>query len=183
MANKIIYQPDTGQFITVPSTGGTAKSVFVQTATGTVANTVAETPLTSTGIGSLTLPANFFTVGRTLLIKGSGIHSAVSNPNIRIKIKLGSTVILDTGNVSSLNSTNTEIDISGTITCRTIGATGTIFAQGSYTESGGQLFGMPNVNPITIDTTVSQTLSITAQWSAANVANTTSLTNLVVQFI
>lgn len=57
--------------------------VWVQTATATVVNTVAETTLLAAGNGNLTLPANFLTVGKTLKFTAMGIHSASGNPTVR----------------------------------------------------------------------------------------------------
>lgn len=160
-------------------------TLFTQTATGTVANTTTETAITSTGVGTLTLPANFFAVGKSLRISGKGLHSSAANPDITIRVKLGSTTILTTGAVPSSADTDAQFDIEGMITARTIGASGTIMAQGHYEEDGTSpdTFQMTNTSTTTIDTTASQTLSITAQWSAASASNTISLTNLTVEVL
>lgn len=68
--------------------------LFVQTASATIANSTTETTISSTGVGRLTLPANFFIIGRTIRITGRGFHSSTANPNITLKIKFGSTVML-----------------------------------------------------------------------------------------
>jgi len=136
---QLCYLTDTIQLATADSAGNKItfpRLLFTQTATGTVANTTTETALTSTGVGSLTLPAAYFIAGKTLKLEARGIHSAVSSPTLRIKVKLGSTVVLDTTAITTKNDTNEAIIIEAMITCRTTGASGTIFAQGLYTELG-----------------------------------------------
>lgn len=174
---------DDSDFAPITAKNGNLSGVlFTQTATATVANTTTETTLTSTGEGSLTLPANFFTTGKTVQVKGYGYHSAAGNPDITVKIKIGGTTYLTTGTVSCGNSTDTYVELQGTITCRSTGATGTIMAQGFYVETGGgdNHFGMPNTTTQTIDTTTTQTIDVTVQWGTASASNTMSLTNLII---
>lgn len=161
------------------------QTLFIQTATGTVTNTVTETEITSTGVGSLVLPENFFVAGRTLVIYGKGLHSSPGGAQIRIRVKLGSTTILDTGSVNSGNDTDAQFNISAIVTCRTTGGSGTVFSQGDYAEDGSSptIFEMVNTAATTVDTTASQTLSITAEWDSASASRSISLTNLVVECI
>lgn len=67
--------------------------IFSQTATRTITNTTTETSQFSTGVGTLTLPANFFKVGKTIRLMLRGYISTTGTPNATIRIKLGSTVI------------------------------------------------------------------------------------------
>jgi hypothetical protein len=158
-------------------------TIFVQTADGTVTNDTAELPLTSSGEGSLVLPANFFKAGRSLHIYGKGIHSSSGGGTLTLKIKLGSTVILTTGAIASGNDTDAQFDIDALLTCRTMGASGTVAAAGHYEEDGGSpsTFEMVNLSPVTLNTTISQTLSITAQWSTASVNKVLSLQTLFIE--
>lgn len=152
------------------------KCVYTQTTSVTVSDSVIETSLmTSTH----DFPANFFIEGRQLLVRLRGFHSASGNPNIRIRIKLNSTVVLDTGSVNSGNSTNSYFDIDGVINCRTVGSSGTVMGQGFYLEAGGGAghLQMVNLSPITLNTTIAQTLDITVQWGTASASNTLTATN------
>jgi hypothetical protein len=157
--------------------------IFSQTASVTVANSVAETTLFGTGVGSLVIAANTMQVGSSFSGTAIGPHSATGSPTIRLRVYLNSTVILDTGIVTSGNSTNATWEFRGLVTCRTTGATGTIMAQGFYLESAGgpNLFGMVNSAPITIDTTINQTINFTVQWGTASVNNTITATNVNIQ--
>ena len=160
-------------------------TLFTQTASVTVANTTTQTTLLDGGVGSVTLPVNFFYPGRTLRITLYGYHSTVANPNITMRVKFGSTTILTTGAVASGNSTNTAIKLEGFVTCRTDGATGTVIGQGTYTEAGGgaNIFDMTNTATTTIDTTASQTVDITVQWGTASASNTITSTNVILEYL
>jgi hypothetical protein len=150
----------------------------------TVANTTTETTLTGTGTGSLTLPANFFNAGTTLKLRVFGLHSAAATPTIRIRVKLGAVTVLDTGTVNSGNSTNALLSIDAWITCRTTGATGTVFAQGWYNErtaSALNTFPMANTTTSTIDTTGTLAADVTLQWGTASASDTATATNLVLE--
>lgn len=156
--------------------------IFTQTASGTCANTTTETTISSTGVGTLSLPANFFVAGKTLKIKAFGFHSSTANPNLTIKIKLGSTVVLTTGAHAVHNGTNHLIEIDALITCRTTGGSGTVFAQGMVHDNTDNIQ-MVNTAATTIATTSGQNITVTAQWGTASASNTITLTNLVVEVL
>ena len=147
--------------------------VFVQTQAVTVSNTAVETTLLGTGVGSFTVDPNQLQIGSTLSGIALGPHSAVSNPTLQIRAYLNSTLILDTGVINTANSTNATWEFRGIITCLTTGVSGTIEAQGFYLEAGAgsNVFGMVNTGPITIDTTIAQTLNFTATWGTAAMGN------------
>jgi hypothetical protein len=156
--------------------------IFTQTATGTIANSTTETAITSTGIGTLTLPTNFFIAGKTLLIKGSGFHSSTASPTCDIKVKFGSTTIVTTGAHTHHNATNGYFEFSAIITCRTTGASGTVFGQGSFFDAT-ELVPMGTIATVTINTTTTQAITVSAQWSAASASNTISMTNFSVEVL
>lgn len=178
LAEKFYLTPTSTAIAAIPGV------LFTQTNTVTVANTVTETALTGTGVGSLTLPANFFVAGKTLRLRMWGYHSSTANPTITAKIKLGSTVI-GTMTGSSGNGSNDTFIVWGDITCRTTGAAGTVFTQGEYNEihSSGLKIGTKNTATNTIDTTASQAVSITIQWGTADVGNTISATNFTLEVL
>jgi hypothetical protein len=159
--------------------GQGAAALFKQTNTVTVASTVTETALTGTGVGSLTLPAHFFIAGRTLKIRGMGYNSSTSSPTIRIRVKIGSTVVCDTTAVTSNNETNGLMEYNAMITCRTTGSSGTVFAQGFFHQFGAidSMKQMVNIATTTIDTTLAQAVSVTVEWGVANPSNSISQTN------
>ena len=189
VTGSVIKESSTAKVVTyngsawIPVGSGT---VFVQTASSTVANTITETTLVTTGAGSVILPAGFFVAGRTINFKMYGTIASVLTPTLRIKAKLGAVVVIDTTAATLLTITGTNLfTTEGKITCRTTGATGTVFGQGLalyYTGVSG-LAGIssPNTATSTIDTTVAQTLDITVQWGTASASNTITSTNLVLK--
>lgn len=155
------------------------RTLFTQTQSVTVANTVTETTIIGTGTGSVTLPANYGLLGKNILIEGFGYHSAGGNPTIQIRIYKGSTLLLDTTAVTSGNGTNNLIQIRANICWR---STTSVFAQGFYQESGGgsNNFEMVNTAATTVNATA-EALNITATWGTAAVGNTITLTNLTIR--
>lgn len=155
---------------------------FTQTATGTAANTVAETAISSTGVGTLTLPADFLTVSKTIRIKGAGFHSSTGSPTLNLRVKFGSTSICTTGAHTHHNATNGYFEFECTATTRTTGVSGTVFAQGKFYDAT-DIVPMGNTTTTTINTTTTQAISVTGQWSAASASNTISLTNMTVEVL
>ena len=147
--------------------------LYVSTANGQVTNTTTETTLIGSGVGTLTLPANFFVAGKTLRFTAAGIFSTQLVPvGLDIKFKLGSTVIIATGaQVPSGATTNRFWWLDVLLTCRTTGGAGTVIAQGTFAH--GEVAGvatftweMTSTATTTIDTTASQVVDATATWSA-----------------
>jgi hypothetical protein len=73
----------------------TASTLFSSTATVTVAATTVETSIIGSGSGSLTLPANYLTAGKTIRFSLRGLYSTptLSVGNILVKIKLGGSTL------------------------------------------------------------------------------------------
>lgn len=160
------------------------RRLFSQTADGTdITNTTDETSLIGTGQGSLSVPANSFQVGYSYNFKMGGVVSNNGGSDtIRIRIKAvdgGSPITLADSGVQGMPSLSDEtfvLDLNFTI--RQIGGQGTasILTYGTMfyaKSSSGSLEGfefrtLENTN---FDTTVLQTLSITAEWGDANENN------------
>ncbi len=164
------------------------RTLFCQTTDKTVANTASETSLIDGGVGSLVIQANTFKVGDTIRVFLQGYHSAVSNPTIRIRIKItgmGSVVLLDTGAVLTANSTNDLCELAALLTIRSLGATGSIIGHGYWQElgSGPNNFPMINTGAITFDSTIDQTFDVTIEWGTASASNTITSTNVVIELL
>lgn len=155
--------------------------LFTQTADKSVTNTTSETSIIGTGIGTLTLPANFFSVGKTIRITVSGVYStvAVTGDTVTIKVKYGSTVIGSTATTSLLaGASNLYFWAECLITCRSLGASGTVQISGGTTYNISTVGGLAE-DPMnngaattTVDTTASSLLDVTVTHSAANASNT-----------
>lgn len=163
--------------------------VFTQTATVTVANTVTETTLVGSGVGTTTLPAAFFVAGKTIRVRARGYRSTESiiGGAITLKVKAGSTALATCIEpMASVNLTSEEWTLEYEFTCRTTGASGTVIGQGTVgfaTEDGFSIRALKNTATVTIDTSASQAVSVTAQWDSADAANTISCTNLTVEVL
>jgi hypothetical protein len=153
--------------------------LFTQTANSTtITNTTTESTLIGTGVGSLLIPANGFAVGDSFHAKLIGHISCNSSATIQLRVKSGSVLLADTGIIALNTATNKHWELNVYFTIRALGATtvasiasGGIF---SYTKNSGLNFEGTNfsiVNNTTFDTTISNTLNITAQWGAANAAD------------
>lgn len=148
-------------------------ALFKQTSSSTVANTVTETTLIDGGQGTLTLPANFFKVGRGVRLTARGFHSSTGNPSITIRFKLGGTTVAS-GIATSGNGSSDGWEISVDCVCRSEGVSGTVVAAGYYDEhhTNGAKIGVLNTSPVTIDTTTSKAVDLTVEWGAASASNT-----------
>jgi hypothetical protein len=154
--------------------------LYAQTANSTiVTNTTAETTIVGTGVGILNVPANGFTVGDTFRAILGGVMNADNNQTIRIKVKSGSVILLDSG-AQNLGSavTNDVWSLNIDFTIRQLGAAGvaSIISLGSfhYTKTNNasvQGFGFNVANNTTFNTTISNTLDITVQWGSASTGN------------
>lgn len=154
--------------------------LFAQTGNSTViTNTTVETSLINGGVGTLSVPANGFNVGDSFKAIVGGIVNANNNQTLRIRVKAGSIVLLDSG-IQNLGSSviNDVFSINVDFTIRQLGAAGvaSLVALGSfhYTKTNNasvQGFSFNTVNTTTFDTTISNTLDITVEWGAASTGN------------
>jgi hypothetical protein len=159
---------------------GPSDGLFAQTANSVpITATTVESSLVNGGVGTMSVPANGFAVGDSFHAALSGVMDAANNQTIRIRVKAGSVVLLDSG-VQSLS--NAIIDDIWTLnidfTIRQIGAAGVAsiasFGRFTYSKTSNasiEGFGMNTINSTTFDTTVSNTLDITVQWGSNNAGN------------
>lgn len=166
--------------------------VFVQTADKTVTNTVTQTSIVGTGVGTVTLPANFFVAGKTIRLRIGGVYStpALSTPSVIVRVKYGSTVIATVTTSALLSgATNLEFDGKVDITCRTPGGVGTVITHGDVIYATG-VAGTTAVDPLnnagattTIDTTTSNLLDVTIQWDTATTTRIVKATSCIVEVL
>lgn len=151
----------------------------------TVANTTTETPFTST----YTLPANTLKVGSVIRVKMYGIYGTnIVAPSLTGKFKIGSTVILNTGALTSVAGvTNGGWSADALITVDTIGVGGTVEAQGfaqfATAATTGLSVNVGNTTTFAVDTTIDEIFSVTVTWSSANSANTITLRQMAIEVI
>lgn len=166
-----------------------SKDLFVSTASGSV-TTTSPTSLFGSGVGSLTLPSDFLTVGKALKLTLTGIYTtALVPPTLTVIFKLGSTTIISTGAVTLVGSlTNQWFQLEILLTCQTSGPTGTVIAQGAFMNAestvGLAMLVLPMVDTATdsVDTTASLVVDVLATLSSATGSSVTC-TNAIVQAI
>jgi len=163
-----------------PGPPGPSVGLFAQTDDSVpVSGTTAETSIINGGVGSLSVPANGFSIGDSFKADLSGLFSAANNQTIRIRVMSGSVVLIDSGVQSLTNSISNDIfTLSLDFTIRQTGAAGvaSIAAFGRFfylktNNSSTQGFGMNTVNNTTFNTTINNTLDVTVQWGSNNAGN------------
>lgn len=154
--------------------------LFAQTANSTtITATTTEGTLIDGGVGSLVVPANGFEVGDSFRVDMGGIISAHNNDTIRIRLKSGAVDLGDSGTLSLPGMTNQVWSLTVTFTIRAIGAAGvaSVVSLAQFhilkKQAGGSQegFAWNTINNTTFDTTASNTLNITAQFSSNNAGN------------
>lgn len=140
-----------------------------------VSNTITETTILDGGVGTLTVPENGFTKGDAYVATLTGHISSVNNHTLRIKIKTGAVILADTGLISMPQTTTKHWTLDVNFTINNIGGAGvaSISTGGKflYSKDASNAFEgttFSTENNTTFDTTVSNTLNITAQWGTAN---------------
>lgn len=158
--------------------GSSVGGLFSQTGDSPNNATILETTLIDGGVGSLTVPANGFAVGDSFSAVMGGKVTSTNNDPITIRIKSGSVILATTGLISlpQITFRNWELELSFTI--RQIGAAGvaSIVTHGDFlylrdSSSGFEGVTFSSTNNTTFNTTVPNTLDITAQWSTLNAAH------------
>jgi hypothetical protein len=158
---------------------GYTRGLFAQTANSTIiTNTAVETPLINGGVGTLSVPANFFKVGDSFRAIIAGVLNVGNNQTIRIRIKDGTSILADSGAKTISNIAGDVFSLNVDFTVRALGGPGvaSIVTLGTfhYTKTSNdatQGFAFNNINNTTFDTTVANALYITVQWGAANTGN------------
>lgn len=175
-------------YITQPGHRKGTPVIFIFISTGQVANTTTEKSLLGSGIGTLTFPGYSLFLGRTIRLQAYGIISTALVPGtLRVKINLGTTVILDTTAQTPASSLVDLIwKIDAIITVRAVGSVTTVIGQGAFEHQTSALaamltWAMTNTAAVNVDLTTSQTLDVTVTWSTANASNDIRCTNCTVE--
>lgn len=153
--------------------------IFTQTGNSvSVSATTVETTILDGGVGTLNVGANQFRIGDSFRAILGGTLSVGNNQTLRLKVKSGSVILADSGLQSITNITNDIFHYTIDFTIRNIGTTGVadIVTIGNfkYTKtSNGSVegFAFNTINNTTFDTTISNTLDITAQWGSTDSTN------------
>ncbi len=167
--------------VTIPGPPATVNyGLFAQTSDSIpVTNTIVEGSLINGGVGTLTIPPNSFKVGDSFQANLSGHISSKNNDQLEIIVKTSSGILLaDTGAITMPQCTSQHWDLKINFTIRALGVAGVASIASTllftFTKDASISFEGENVsivNNTTFDTTISNTLEITAQWGAADPLN------------
>jgi hypothetical protein len=158
---------------------GSNYGLFAQTANSTpVTATITESTLINGGVGTLSVPANGFNIGDSFRAIFGGVLNTGNNQTIRIRVKSGAVIFLDSGIQSITGIENDIFNLHIDFTIRALGTAGvaSIVALGAFnyvkTANGEvQGFGFNTVNNTTFDTTINNTLDVTVQWGSTSADN------------
>lgn len=144
-----------------------------------VANTVTQTAFNKT----FTIPGNSLAVGDLIKIRAFGKYSAVSNPGLSLRIRIGGTVMYGMTPSGIPNGTDIPWFIEAMGVVRAIGAGGTV----AVTIWGGAIYttgaGVPTILSLSVDTTGGRVVDLTAEWSVASPSNTVTMQGLIVEIL
>ena len=163
--------------------------LFTATADATHGASTTETTIVGTGVGTLTLPANFFVAGKSIRFNFRGFKSSDSATpgTLTLALKLGSTTIeTTTVTITAGGTANAGWEADYLTTCRTTGATGTVYTQGKFihqTSTVGAIDDLVETGTVTVDTTASAAIDLTADWSISDAENTMTTTHILVEVL
>lgn len=154
-----------------------------------IASTVntTETTLRGTTIsGGATLEGGLIRVGRAIRVTIGGLITTSAVPvTIRIRIKIGSIAIADTGAVTpTANVTNGAFNVYTTAICRAIGASGTFTGSGNSIVGaaiGTQAFTMQVTS--TVDTTTSANMDMTITYGGNTAGNQVTVGSILCEIL
>jgi len=185
-ANKYTLRDSAGtDTILGGGVAATLYGLYSQTVQSTTINTVGAQSIVGSGVGSLTVPGGFFTVGDSYHAKIGGVINATGGggrSELIVNIKAGATVLASTGIFDLDNANNRGWECELDFTIATIGATGSICTNGNFAyvkDNDKKVSGYVFQDVQTIDTTISNTLDITIEWNVLNVGDDIYSANFV----
>lgn len=167
--------------------------IYITTNTTTIVNTTAELSMVSTAnvvsgqyFTTKTLPANYLSKGRTLNMKAKGLmDSAGAAGTITFNLRVGGVIVATTGGFATPSATLTDERWDCDIMCttRATGASGSLMCQGNFliydtsTFNYFKIVPVTNTAAVTVNTTQANAVDFTAQWAAADPAESIECTN------
>jgi hypothetical protein len=154
--------------------------LFSQTATSTlIVNTTAERNLYGTGVGSRTIPANTLLTGSSLNIRMTGALGSLAAATLEVKVATSTGVVLaNTGPITMSAATGKQWSLDMDLTVQQAGVaetaiatTATRFSYNKDANNTPELLSSEIQSDGDFDTTVPNTIVITAKWGAASASN------------
>lgn len=137
---------------------------------------------------NLIIPAMYLELGNVLEVRASGRFSTTGTPTLNLGVYYGGvagTALCTTGTVTSASgASNVTFDLTATLTVRSIGSSGSIFATGRvHGIASPTAVMMPASAPAvtsSLDTTAAKALTVGATWGTNNASNTLTVHQFVV---
>jgi hypothetical protein len=169
----------------VPSSN--SYGLFAQTAnSANITNTTTESSLVGAGVGTISVGANLFSVGDSFNLQIGGHLSSLNNQGLTIRLKSDSVALATSGLITLPQTNDKHWSMNLIFTIRSIGSAGSASIQSTglftYTKDASSAFEgveIVDLNNTTFNTTISNTLNITAQWSNASASNSIYTNNFV----
>jgi hypothetical protein len=169
-------------------TGGAGTGALVYADGSVPSGNIVVNTTTETTFGSKkTFTSAMMAAGVVIRFEATGTYSTDSAvaPTLRLRVKMGTTTILDTTAVTTTaNMSNRLWTLRGAMVLTVAGASGQLEAQGygslATSATAAQIVSMPNTAKISLDTTANRDLSVTAQWGTADADNTITMRQLLV---
>ena len=160
--------------VTIPgNVPATNYGLFAQTGNSTPVTNGSQGTLIDGGVGTLIVPPNGFSVGDSFSANFGGLMSCKSNETLTIRIKSGATELSVSPTLQMPGTTNQVWLLTINFTIRAIGPAGTasivvlaelhVLKQASGTQQG---FGWNTIKTTDFNTTILNTLDVTAQWGS-----------------
>jgi hypothetical protein len=160
--------------VTIPgNVPATTYGLYSQIANSATLINGSQGSLIGTGVGTLSVPPNGFSVGDSFNANFGGLMSCKNNETLTIRIKSGATELSVSPTLQMPGTTNQVWLLNIAFTIRAIGPAGTasivvlaelhVLKQASGTQQG---FGWNTIKTTDFDTTILNTLDVTAQWGS-----------------
>lgn len=163
--------------------------LFSQTEIKTVANTVAESALMGTGEGSLTIAANSWGEGDVIRVHASGTYGTLTPTagTLTLRLSCGSTVLHNVSATMPDGQSGKSWTLDAMLTRHSPGPGGTVSGVGTLEYSvegeGSRQHDSDPVEDETLDSTVTQTITLKAEWGTASASNTITCSQLTVELL
>jgi len=157
-----------------------SNGLYAQTALSTpVVYASGEASLIGAGVGTLSVPANAFKIGDSFVAKMCGNLTNANNEILHFRVRSNGVVIIDALQYILATATNKYFDLILDFTVSKIGVAGVaeLMANGVFTYNKNASNAIEGINfgkisNTVFDTTVNNTLTITAEWITSSATNT-----------
>lgn len=166
----------TTAYVNSAVTSGASTVVFSETASGSaVTNTTSTTSIIGTGTGSMTIPANTLTAGKTIVFHG-WVQVSTTTGTQPIDLFFMNGGFGDAIQINLPGGLSGELmELTETVTILTTGTSGTYAVYGTLRDNGTFYVKTADNFGVHLDTTISQAITQQAQWTNASSGNSIQL--------